>query len=103
MASREWDYRHEKVKHSAKEYVRDMVYTNGIESVWSVMKCGFNGVYHNWSKKHCQKYVNEFTFRLNDGNCDLPTMKRIDSLVKASKGKVMTQFETHIPPVPNVE
>ncbi len=23
--------------------------------------------------KHCQKYVNEFTFRLNEGNCECDT------------------------------
>lgn len=85
-----WGFQHERVKHSAKEYVRGMVHTNGIESVWSVIKRGYNGVYHNWSTKHCQKYVNEFTFRLNEGNCDQPTMKRIDSLIKASRGKRIT-------------
>ncbi|MGH7738714.1 MAG: transposase [bacterium] len=41
---------------------------NGIESVWSVVKLGLNGVYHHLDKKHLSRYVNEFTFRLNDGN-----------------------------------
>ena len=67
-----------------------MAHTNGIESVWSTIKRGFNGVYHNWSEKHCQRYINEFTFRLNDGNVDQPTMKRIDSLLKAAKGRRIT-------------
>ncbi len=52
-------------KQSAKEYVNGMAHTNGIESVWSTIKRGFNGIYHHWSKKHCQKHVDEFTFRLN--------------------------------------
>jgi len=64
---------HRAVNHSAKEYVNGMASTNGIESVWAVLKRGYNGVYHNWSKKHCQAYVNEFAFRLNQGNCERDT------------------------------
>lgn len=64
---------HLSVSHSAKEYVNGMAHTNGIESVWSVLKRGFNGTYHHWSKKHCRAYVNEFTFRLNEGNCERDT------------------------------
>ena len=67
------EYKHERVKHSAKEFVNGMAHTSGIESVWAVLKRGFNGVYHNWSKKHCRAYVNEFTFRLNEGNCEIDT------------------------------
>ena len=40
-------YRHGTVKHSAKEFVNGMAHTNGIESVWSVLKRGYNGIYHN--------------------------------------------------------
>ena len=83
-------YQHESVNHSAKEYVNGMAHTNGIESVWSVMKRGFNGVYHNWSKKHCQKYVNEFTFRLNQGSCSRDTQDRLNDLFKAMDGKTIT-------------
>ncbi len=36
-------YRHETVKHSAKEYVHGMAHTNGIESVWAVLKRGIKG------------------------------------------------------------
>ena len=43
-------YQHKSVKHSAKEYVNGKAHTNGVESVWSTIKRGFNGVYHNWSK-----------------------------------------------------
>lgn len=87
---KKWGFEHERVKHSAKQYVNGMAHTNGIESVWSTIKRGYNGVYHNWSEKHCQKYINEFTFRFNDGNVDQPTMKRIDSLIRSSKGKRIT-------------
>ena len=86
-------YQHETVKHSAKEYVNGMAHTNGVESVWSTIKRGFNGVYHNWSKKHCQQYINEFTFRLNEGNVDRDTQDRLDDLFKAMTGKTITYKE----------
>ncbi len=80
-------YQHGTVKHSAKEYVNGMAHTNGIESVWALLKRGYHGTYHNWSVKHCQKYVDEFTFRLNQGNCEIDTIDRIKSLCAASVGK----------------
>ena len=84
---------HKSVKHSAKEYVNDMAHTNGIESVWAVLKRGYNGVYHNWSKKHCRKYVNEFSFRLNQGNVTVDTQDRLDALFGAMSGKTITYEE----------
>ena len=83
-------YEHGTVNHSAKEYVNGMASTNGIESVWALLKRGFNGVYHHWSSKHCQRYVNEFSFRLNEGNCQIDTGERLDSLFRAMVGKTMT-------------
>ncbi|MCY4128808.1 MAG: IS1595 family transposase [Gammaproteobacteria bacterium] len=86
-------HRHKTVNHSAKEYVNDMAHTNGIESVWAVLKRGFNGVYHNWSKKHCRQYVNEFAFRLNEGNCERDTQDRLDDLFRGMVGKTITYEE----------
>lgn len=74
-------YFHAIVNHSAKEFVNGMAHTNGIESVWAVLKRGFYGVYHSFSQKHLQRYVDEFTFRLNEGNVKHHTMTRIDSLI----------------------
>jgi len=82
--------RHKTVNHSAKKYVNGMAHTNGIESVWTVMKRGYNGVYHNWSKKHCRQYVNEFTFRLNEGNVERDTRDRLNDLFKAMTDKTIT-------------
>ena len=84
------EYRHESVKHSAKEFVNGMASTNGIESVWAVLKRGYNGVYHNWSKKHCRAYIDEFTFRMNEGNCEIDTEDRLASLFKSMDGKTIT-------------
>ncbi len=52
----------------AGEYVRDDVTTNGVESVFAVMKRGIYGVYHHVSAKHLHHYIDEFTSRLNEGN-----------------------------------
>ncbi len=79
--------RHLSVNHSAKEYVNGMAHTNGIESVWAVLKRGHDGVYHQMSVKHLKRYVNEFTFRLNEGNCQADTIDRICALCAAMVGK----------------
>lgn len=77
---------HERINHAAGEYARMGVTTNGMESVWAVMKRGMHGVYHHASAKHIGRYVNEFTFRLNDGNVKRHTLNRLDSFIAASKG-----------------
>ena len=48
---------HESVKHSVGEYVRKQAHTNGIESFWSMLKRGHDGVYHHFSTKHLDRYV----------------------------------------------
>jgi transposase-like protein len=83
-------YQHEVVRHSVKEFVNGMAHTNGIESVWAVVKRGYNGVYHHWSFKHMHRYVDEFTFRLNEGNVTRHTLDRIESLVDGAVGKRLT-------------
>ena len=76
-------YGHESVNHAAKEYSRKGISTNSIESVWAVMKRGMHGVYHHASKKHLARYIDEFTFRLNDGDVKRHTLERLASLVSA--------------------
>lgn len=67
-----------------------MAHTNGIESVWAVLKRGFYGTYHQFSTKHLQRYVDEFAFRLNEGNCEVHSMDRIDALTAKSVGVRLT-------------
>lgn len=86
-------YDHQTVNHSAKEYVNGMTHTNGIESVWAVLKRGLHGVYHHASPKHIGRYVNEFAFRLNDGNVKRLTLARMDSFIKACAGCRITYKE----------
>jgi transposase-like protein len=87
-------YGHETVNHSARQYVNGNVNTNSIESVWAVMKRGLNGVYHNRiENKHLGRYVDEFTFRLNDGNVKRHTIDRLESLISATAGRRITYKE----------
>jgi len=84
---------HATINHSAGEYVRNGVTTNGIESVWAVLKRGLTGVYHHASPKHLGRYINEFTFRLNDGNVRRQTLDRLNSMIAATVGRHITYAE----------
>lgn len=57
---------HSFVTHSAKQYVNGDVHTNTIEGVFSLIKRGMYGVYHNVSKQHLHRYLAEFDFRWNN-------------------------------------
>jgi transposase-like protein len=83
-------FNHETVNHKAGEFVRNDVTTNGIESVFAVLKRGLIGVYHHASQKHLGRYVDEFAFRLNEGNVKHHTVTRLDSFVSATAGKRLT-------------
>jgi transposase-like protein len=72
-------YNHKKVNHSARVFVDKMAWTNGIESVWALIKRGYYGTFHKFSKKHLQRYIDEFDFRWNQANCRYPTMERIEN------------------------
>jgi transposase-like protein len=60
-------YQHDFVNHHRKQYVKGKTHTNSIESVWALLKRGVYGTYHHVSKKHLQRYVDEFCFRLSKG------------------------------------
>ena len=84
------EFTHLAVNHSAKEFVNGMAHTNGIESVWAVLKRGYYGTYHNFSTKHTHRYLNEFAFRLNAGSCKVQSMDRVDALIQGMIGKTLT-------------
>ncbi len=58
-------YKHLRIEHQAKEYVRGKIHTNNIEGFWSLLKRGIGGVYHSVSEKYLQGYINEYSFRYN--------------------------------------
>ncbi len=78
---------HESVKHSAMEFVRGDVHTNGVESLWSMLKRGHMGTYHKMSVKHLHRYINEFAGRQNVRELD--TLAQMSALAQGIDGKVL--------------
>lgn len=79
------DTRHETVNHSAKEWVHGNVHTNGIESVWSLLKRSIVGAYHKVSIKHLDAYLDELEHRFNNRSNEFIFRDTLTKLVRASK------------------
>jgi hypothetical protein len=65
--------RHEAVNHIKLEYVRrgePSIHTNSIEGFWSLFKRGLIGSFHKVSVKHLRRYLDEFSFRFNNRDCE---------------------------------
>ncbi len=77
-------YQHHIVNHSKGEYVRGIATTNSIESVWANLKRGLYATFHHVSKKHLQRYVNEFCFRASNGQ----VLSFIDAICERSANAV---------------
>ena len=85
------EYTHKRVKHNVGEFVREMVHTNGIESFWAIVKRGYYGIYHKWSKKHLQRYIDEYSSRYNLRN--VPAMARVSVAVLGGMNKHLSYKE----------
>ncbi len=59
---------HEQVDHRAQQWVNGDCTTNGIESVWSLVKRSVVGSYHHLSEKHLPAYLDEISFRFERRN-----------------------------------
>jgi transposase-like protein len=57
--------KHESVDHSKYEWTRGDVHTNTLEGFFSIFKRGLVGVYQHMDKKHLDRYLAEFDFRMN--------------------------------------
>ena len=79
------DTRHESVNHSAEEWVHGDVHTNGIESVWSLLKRSVVGTYHKVSVKHLDAYLGELEHRFNNRENKFLFRDTLLKLVKAEK------------------
>jgi transposase-like protein len=56
---------HHSVDHSKYEWARGDVHTNTLEGFFSIFKRGLVGVYQHMDKKHLDRYLAEFDFRMN--------------------------------------
>ncbi len=82
---------HERVRHSAGEYVRDEVHTNTIEGVFSIFKRGMKGIYQHCDEKHLHRYLAEFDFRYNNRVAlGVDDANRTDRVIKGVVGKRLT-------------
>ncbi|NQY42857.1 MAG: IS1595 family transposase [Legionellales bacterium] len=81
------------INHSVGEFVNSIASTNGIESILEVLKRGYYGTFHHFTKKHIDRYVDEFTFRLNEGNVKIHTLDRISNLLSGAFTKTITYSE----------
>ena len=76
---------HEAVNHSALEYVRGDVHTNGVESFWSMLKRAHKGTFQKMSPKHLGRYVAEFQAKHNLR--DMDTLDIMGAVVLGMDGK----------------
>ena len=65
-------YAHEVVQHAAKQYVRGIVHVNTMESLWSTIKRGIDGVNHSVSPLYLQTYLDSYIYRYNHRKDDCP-------------------------------
>jgi hypothetical protein len=84
-----YGWKHSKVDHSKKEYVRHedglTITTNTVEGYFSILKRGVNGIYHHVSKQYLDQYLREFDFRYNVRKMD--DQDRTVLAVKKTHGK----------------
>ncbi len=68
-------YRHRRINHSAKVYVRGDVHTQQIEGFFGLFKTGVRGAHHSVSYKWLQGYLNEWTWRYNRRETETPMFR----------------------------
>lgn len=76
---------HHTVQHNLKEFVRQDVTTNTVESFFALLKRGIHGAFHHVSKIHLHRYCDEFSFRWNHRKVD--DGERTAVAIKGIKGK----------------
>lgn len=72
---------HEWVKHSLSEYVQRGVHTNGIESLWSMLRPTYKGTSHKLSTKHHDRYMQELA-----GRDDMREVNTINQTSRVQRG-----------------
>ncbi|WNE40515.1 MAG: IS1595 family transposase ISNwi1 [Mycoplasmataceae bacterium] len=81
-------FNHSIVNHRIKQYVNGEASTNSIEGFWSHLKRGIYGTYHWISRKHTQKYIDEFALRFNTRKRN--EQEKFDLVLSALVGKSLS-------------
>ncbi|MFC1930285.1 IS1595 family transposase [Chloroflexota bacterium] len=78
-------YSHEVVQHAAKQYVIGKAHVNTVESLWSTIKRGIDGVNHSVRPLYLQSYLDSYLFRYNHRKDERPLfvslLERVSALV----------------------
>jgi transposase-like protein len=82
---KEFEGGHDHVSHGRREYARGDVNTNTVESSFALVKRGLIGVYHNVSREHLHRYIDQYDFlwntrKMNDG-------ERTVAAIQSAEGK----------------
>jgi transposase-like protein len=91
---------HDRVDHSADEYVRyedgrPPIHTNTVEGYFSLFKRGMRGTYQHCKEKHLHRYLAEFDFRYNNRvRLGVNDEQRAAKMVKGAVGKRLTYRTT---------
>ena len=87
---------HERVHHTAKEYVRGDAHVNTLEGYFSIFKRGMKGVYQHCGEQHLHRYLAEFDFRYNNRTArGIDDVQRASLLAKGIVGKRLTYRRPH--------
>lgn len=78
--------KHERIDHSAGEYVRDGYTTNRVEGFFSQLKRSIDGTHHRVSEPHLHRYVTEHDFRFT--TCKSSDADRMARLLGQVEGRV---------------
>ena len=68
-------YKRSVINHSKKQYASGNIHTNTIEGWWSQFKRSVHGSYHSVSAKYLQNYLDEFAFRYNLRDDEIPVFQ----------------------------
>lgn len=93
---------HKTVNHGSGQYVRwengEKITTNEVEAFFALLKRGITGSFHSVSKKHLNKYCDEFSFRWSLRK--VPDSDRTFRAIMASEGKRLT-YKTPVADIRN--
>ena len=70
-------YAHETVQHAAKQYVSGSAHVNTVESLWSNIKRGIDGVNHSVTPRYLQSYLDSYVWRYNHRKDDAPMFQTL--------------------------